>query len=159
MPSETTFWVQTVLNCLGLGSLLLIIAIGLNIIYGINRVINLAHGSLYALGAYFGFTLVAQGVNFFLALLISPLLVGAVGLGIERTVINPIRKRPMLYSLVLTYGVMIFLDGIMKYIWGVQPRFISTPAFLSQTIHLGSIPYPFYRFFLLLATAMVMISL
>ena len=159
MPSDLSFWVQTLLNCLGLGSLLLIIAIGLNIIYGINRVINLAHGSLYALGAYFGFTLVEQGLNFFLALLISPLLVMGVGLVIERTVINPIRKRPMLYSLVLTYGVMVFLDGMMKYVWGVQPRFIATPAFLSQTIHLGPIPYPFYRFFLLVATVVAMIAL
>lgn len=159
MPSDITFWVQTVLNCLGLGGLLLIIAIGLNIIYGINRVINLAHGSLYALGAYFGFTLVAGGLNFFLALLISPFLVAGVGLLIERSVINPIRKRPMLYSLILTYGVMVFLDGMTKYIWGVQPRFIATPAFLSKTIYLGGIPYPFYRFFLLIVTALVMIAL
>ncbi len=56
----------------GLGSLLLIIAIGLNIIYGINRIVNLAHGSLYALGAYFGYTLVVQGLNFFLALILAP---------------------------------------------------------------------------------------
>lgn len=159
MPSDITFWVQTVLNCLGLGGLLLIIAIGLNIIYGINRVINLAHGSLYALGAYFGFTLVAGGLNFFLALLISPFLVAGVGLLIERSVINPIRKRPMLYSLIMTYGVMVFLDGMTKYIWGVQPRFIATPAFLSKTIYLGGIPYPFYRFFLLIVTALVMIAL
>ena len=159
MPADITFWVQTVLNCLGLGGLLLIIAIGLNIIYGINRVINLAHGSLYALGAYFGFTLVAGGLNFFLALLISPFLVAGVGLLIERSVINPIRKRPMLYSLIMTYGVMVFLDGMTKYIWGVQPRFIATPAFLSKTIYLGGIPYPFYRFFLLIVTALVMIAL
>lgn len=154
-----TFWVQTVLNCLGLGGLLLIIAIGLNIIYGINRVINLAHGSLYALGAYFGFTFVDGGLNFFLALLISPLMVAAVGVLIERSVIKPIRKRPMLYSLILTYGVMVFLDGMIKYVWGVQPRFIATPAFLSQTIFLAGIPYPFYRFFILIVTAIVMIGL
>jgi branched-chain amino acid transport system permease protein len=156
MPSDLTFWVQTVLNCLGLGSLLLLIAIGLNIIYGINRIVNLAHGSLYALGAYFGFTLVAQGLNFFLALFLAPILVLGIGLILERTIIAPIRTRPMLYTLILTYGVSILLDGLMKYFWGVQPRFISTPSFLSQTIHLGSIPYPFYRFFILIVTALVM---
>jgi len=159
MPSDVTFWVQTIFNCLGLGGLLLIIAIGLNIIYGINRVINLAHGSLYALGAYFGYTLVSKGLNFFLALVIAPIIVVGVGLIIERTVIAPIRARPMLYSLILTYGLMVFLDGLLKYIWGVQPHFIVTPTFLNQTIHIAGIPYPFYRFFILFVTAAVMVSL
>lgn len=159
MPSDTTFWVQTIINCLGLGSLLLIIAIGLNIIYGINRIVNLAHGSLYALGAYFGYTLVVQGLNFFLALILAPLVVVGIGLALERSVIAPIRNRPMLYTLILTYGLSIFLDGLTKYFWGVQPRFISAPPFLTQTVHLGAIPYPFYRFFILIVTAAVMAGL
>ncbi len=159
MPSDLTFWVQTIINCLGLGCLLLLIAIGLNIIYGINRVINLAHGALYALGAYFGYTLVERGFNFFVALILAPLLVAGVGLILERVTIAPIRKRPMLYTLILTYGLSVFLEGVAKYIWGVQPRFIATPAYLSQTIYLGQIPYPFYRFFLLLVTVVVMIGL
>ena len=79
MPGDIIFWVQMCLNCIVLGGLLLLIAIGLNIIYGINRVINLAHGSIYALGAYFGYTLVASGLNFFLALLIAPVMVAVVG--------------------------------------------------------------------------------
>lgn len=159
MSGDLVFWVQMVLNCLGLAGLLLLIAIGLNIIYGINRVINLAHGSLYALGAYFGFTLVAQGFSFFLALLLAPLIVMAIGLLIERTVIAPIRTRPMLYSLILTYGLSVMIDGLTKYFWGVQPRFIATPAFLSQTIHWAGVPYPFYRFFILLVTVLVMVFL
>ena len=159
MPSDITFWVQTIINCLGLGSLLLLIAVGLNIIYGINRIINLAHGSLYALGAYFGYTLVAQGLNFFLALILAPVLIVGVGLLFERSVIAPIRTRPMLYSLILTYGVSVLLDGLTKYFWGVQPRFIAIPAYLSQTVHLGGIPYPFYRFFILIITAAVMAGL
>jgi branched-chain amino acid transport system permease protein len=159
MTTDLTFWVQTILNCLGLGCLLLLIAIGLNIIYGINRVINLAHGSLYALGAYFGYMLVEKGIPFLLALAFAPLLVVAVGILLERGSIAPIRKRPMLYTLILTYGLMVFLDGVTKYIWGVQPRFIATPAYLSKTIFLAGIPYPFYRFFLLLVTVLVMIGL
>jgi len=159
MPSDLTFWVQTIINCLGLGSLLLLIAIGLNIIYGINRIVNLAHGSLYALGAYFGYTLVANGLNFFLALVVAPIMVLGIGLVVERSIIAPIRTRPMLYTLILTYGVSVLLDGLTKYFWGVQPRFISTPSFLSQTIHLGGIPYPFYRFFILIITFGVMAGL
>lgn len=159
MSSDATFWVQMFFNCIGLGSLLLLIAVGLNIIYGINRVINLAHGSLYALGAYFGYTLVAQGLNFFWALLAAPVMVAAVGLVVERSVIAPIRSRPMLYSLILTYGVSVTLEGLAKYFWGVQPRFITAPAFLTQTVTLAGIPYPFYRFFMLFVTLLVMIGL
>jgi branched-subunit amino acid ABC-type transport system permease component len=159
MPSDITFWVQTILNCLGLGSLLLLIAIGLNIIYGINRIVNLAHGSLYALGAYFGYTLVAKGFSFFLALILAPLLVVGIGLIIERALINPIRKRPMLYTLILTYGVMVLLDGLLKYIWGVQPYFITIPPTLSKTVHLAGVPYPFYRFFIILVTVGIMAGL
>ncbi|MCX5907928.1 MAG: branched-chain amino acid ABC transporter permease [Deltaproteobacteria bacterium] len=159
MPSDITFWVQTIINCLGLGSLLLIIAIGLNIIYGINRIVNLAHGSLYALGAYFGYTLVVTGMNFFLALILAPLIVMGIGILLERSIIAPIRSRPMLYTLILTYGVSIFLDGLTKYFWGVQPRFISAPSFLTQTVYPAGIPYPFYRFFILMVTAGVMVGL
>ncbi len=159
MSTDITFWVQMSINCIALGGLLLLIAIGLNIIYGINRVINLAHGSLYALGAYFGYTLVASGLNFFLALLIAPVMVAVVGVMIERAVIAPTRRRPMLYSLILTYGLMVFLDGLLKYIWGDQIRFIEIPAFLGKTIKIAGIPYPFYRFFILLTTVAVMACL
>jgi branched-chain amino acid transport system permease protein len=153
------FWVQICLNCLVLGALLLLIAIGLNIIYGISRVVNLAHGSLYALGAYFGYSLVATGMNFFAALLIAPLLVAAVGIVLNRVVIEPIRHREMTYSLILTYGLSVFIDGMLKFIWTDQVHFTQIPTFLDRTIILAGIPYPFYRFFILLATVVVMVSL
>lgn len=153
------FWVQICLNCLVLGALLLLIAIGLNIIYGISRVVNLAHGSLYALGAYFGYSLVAIGLNFFVALLIAPVLVAAVGIILNRVVIEPIRHREMTYSLILTYGLSVFIDGMLKFVWTDQVHFLQTPTFLDQTLILAGIPYPFYRFFILLATVVVMVSL
>jgi len=159
MQGNIVFWVQTGLNCLVLGGLLLLIAIGLNIIYGISRVINIAHGSLYALGAYFGYTLVALGLNFFFAILIAPIMVAVVGVIIERIIIQPTRERPMVYSLILTYGLMVFLDGLLKYVWGDQVHFIEIPVFLSKSISLAGIPYPFYRFFILVATVVVMICL
>ena len=159
MQGNIVFWVQTGLNCLVLGGLLLLIAIGLNIIYGISRVINIAHGSLYALGAYFGYTLVALGLNFFFAILIAPIMVAVVGVIIERIIIKPTRERPMVYSLILTYGLMVFLDGLLKYVWGDQVHFIEIPAFLSKSISLAGIPYPFYRFFILVVTVVVMICL
>lgn len=159
MSMNVVFWVQIGLNCLVLGALLLLIAIGLNIIYGISRVINLAHGSLYALGAYFGYTLVSAGVHFFLALLIAPLLVAAVGVVIERVIIEPVRNRPMTYTLILTYGLMVMMDGLLKYVWGDQIQFLRIPGYLSSSLSLAGIPYPSYRFFILLACVAVMAGL
>ncbi len=151
--------VDIALNSLVLGGVFLIVAIGLNIIYGLSRVMNLAHGSLYALGAYAGYTLVSVGFNFFLALLIAPLLVALFGLIIERTVIAPMRRRSMVYTLILTYGLMFFLDGLVKYIWGNEPRFIDLPEFLTKTVPIAGTHYPLYRIATLFITAGVMIGL
>jgi len=152
-------YVDIALNSLVLGGVFLIVAVGLNIIYGLSRVMNLAHGSLYAVGAYAGYTLVASGMNYFVALLISPILVAVVGLLIERSVIAPMRKRSMVYTLILTYGLMFFLDGLIKHIWGNEPRFIDLPAFMRETLPILGTHYPVFRLVTLFITAAVMAGL
>ena len=151
--------VDIVLNSLVLGGVFLIVAIGLNIIYGLSRVMNLAHGSLYAVGAYAGYSIVAIGFNYFAAILLAPILVAAVGLVLERTIIAPMRKRSMIYTLILTYGLMFFLDGMIKYIWGNEPRFIELPAMVQATIPILGTQYPAFRLVMLLITAAVMTGL
>jgi len=156
MQSLISSGADIVLNSLVLGGVFLIVAIGLNIIYGLSRVMNLAHGSLYALGAYFGFAVVSSGMNFFLALLIAPILVGVFGLLLERVLIAPMRERPMVYTLILTYGLMFFLDGLIKYLWGNETRFIELPALFSRTLTVGSVSYPVYRLVALFGVAAIM---
>ena len=151
--------VDIILNSLVLGGVFLIVAIGLNIIYGLSRVMNLAHGSLYAVGAYAGYSIVAIGFNYFAAILLAPILVAAVGLVLERTVIAPMRNRSMIYTLILTYGLMFFLDGLIKYIWGNEPRFIELPAMIQSTIPILGTQYPVFRLVMLLITAAVMTGL
>ena len=151
--------VDIALNSLVLGGVFLIVAIGLNIIYGLSRVMNLAHGSLYAIGAYTGYTLVSSGMNFFLSLLMAPIIVAFVGLILERTVIAPMRKRSMIYTLILTYGLMFFLDGLIKHSWGNEPRFIELPLFMRETISILGTHYPVFRLVTLGITAAVMIAL
>ncbi|MBK5101149.1 MAG: branched-chain amino acid ABC transporter permease [Desulfobacteraceae bacterium] len=151
--------VDIVLNSLVLGGVFLIVAIGLNITYGLSRVMNLAHGSLYALGAYAGYTLVSLGLNFFVALLIAPLLIAIVGLALERTIIAPMRKRSLVYTLILTYGLMFFLDGLIKYFWGNEPHFIELPGFMRQTVPILGTHYPVYRLATLVITATAMAGL
>ncbi len=151
--------VDIALNSLVLGGVFLIVAVGLNIIYGLSRVMNLAHGSLYAIGAYAGYTLVASGANYFAAILIAPVVIGAVGLLLERTVIAPMRKRSMIYTLILTYGLMFFLDGLVKHIWGNEPRFIELPAFMQATLPILGTHYPVFRLLTLFIIAAFMIGL
>ena len=151
--------VDIALNSLVLSGVFLIVAIGLNIIYGLSRVMNLAHGSLYALGAYAGYTLVSVGLNFFVALLIAPIIIAVLGLIVERTVIAPMRKRSIVYTLILTYGLMFFLDGLIKYFWGNEPRFIELPAFMRQTLPIAGTHYPVFRLMTLLITAAAMAGL
>jgi branched-subunit amino acid ABC-type transport system permease component len=148
--------VDITLNSLVLGGVFLIVAIGLNIIYGLSRIMNMAHGALYAVGAYVGFSLVASGLNFFAALLIAPLIVGGLGLIIERTIIAPMRKRSMVYTLILTYGLMFFLDGSIKYIWGNKPRFIELPEFMQGTLPILGTDYPVFRLMTLLLIILIM---
>ncbi len=151
--------VDITLNSLVLSGVFLIVAIGLNIIYGLSRVMNLAHGSLYALGAYAGYTLVSVGLNFFVALLIAPIIIAILGLILERTVIAPMRKRSIVYTLILTYGLMFFLDGLIKYFWGNEPRFIQLPAFMKQTLPILGTHYPVFRLMTLVITAATMAGL
>jgi branched-chain amino acid transport system permease protein len=99
---------------------------------------------------------VAAGVNFFAALLIAPLIVGGIGLIIERTIIAPMRKRSMVYTLILTYGLMFFLDGSIKYIWGNEPRFIELPQFMQGTLPILGTDYPVFRLVTLLLIIVIM---
>ena len=151
--------IQICLNCLLLSALLLLISIGLNIIYGISRVVNLAHGSLYALGAYFGYSMVAHGMNFYLAVLLAPLLAGLFGVVLERLIIEPIRHRDMIYTLILTYGLSVFIDGMFKLIWSDKVLFIQMPASLRGMVNLFGVHYPSYRLFVLAATVCVILML
>ena len=151
--------VDIALNSLVLGGVFLIVAVGLNIIYGLSRVMNLAHGSLYAIGAYAGYTLVATGLNYFVAILIAPVAVAAVGLLLERSIIAPMRKRSMIYTLIITYGLMFLLDGLIKHVWGNEPRFIELPAFIRDTVPILGTHYPIFRLVTLLITAATMTGL
>jgi branched-subunit amino acid ABC-type transport system permease component len=156
MGGTLSIIVDISLNSLVLSGVFLIVAIGLNIIYGLSRIMNMGHGALYAVGAYAGYSLVATGLNYFAALIVAPIIVGGIGLLIERSIIAPMRKRSMVYTLILTYGLMFFLDGMIKYIWGNKPCFIDLPTFLQGTIPILGTQYPVFRLATLFIIAGIM---
>jgi branched-chain amino acid transport system permease protein len=119
--------VMQILNSLLYASTLFLIAGGLSLIYGVMRIVNLAHGSLYAVGAYVAAWLVgrvAGGMPAVLLLILLPvgaLLVGVVGAVIEPTLLRPLYQRPEEYQLLVTFGLLLILEDVMRFVWGGTP--------------------------------------
>jgi branched-chain amino acid transport system permease protein len=131
---------------------LFIVSVGLTLIYGVMRILNIAHGSLYALGAYAAASLVgayfAQGYPPLASYLLLPaaaLLVGVVaGLAIERGVLRLMYGRDEVIMVLVTYAIFLVLEDVIKLIWGVDPYFAYQPYGLLGTVDVLGLPYPIY---------------
>ncbi len=140
------------------GMLLFLVASGLTLIFGMMGVLNFAHGTLYMLGAYFSFTLLQVTENFWLSLLLAPILVGGIGILIERFLLRKIHTYGHAHQLLLTFGVAFIIEEMVKWIWGNEPLFVKIPAVLSGSVHFFGISYPTYRLFIL-ATSLVVFAI
>ncbi len=143
-------------------SWLFLISVGLTLIYGVMRILNVAHGSLYALGAYTAASLViaylGRGLwpyGSFLLLLGAAVAVGLiVGPLIERGLLRPIYGRDPVVQLLVTYALFLILEDGIKLVWGVNPYYAYKPYGLLDQVHLGGIVYPGYSFLLLAVAAL-----
>jgi len=149
--------VTIILHGLTLGMVLMLVAGGLTIIFGMLEVLNFAHGSLYMLGAYFGFTTVLLTGSFWLALLIAPIAVGVVGFIIEFFSLRPLYGRPPLHHLLLTFGISLIVQNTIKFIWGNDIYSIEMPEFLAGATNLFGVYYPTYRLFVLIFSVVLAI--
>lgn len=145
MPSLAEFITQ-LMNGLVLGLLYALIALGFMLILGVMEVINFSHGILFAWGAYFAFMLRPM-IGFWPALLISPVIVGFMGLILEFAVRRSYGKDP-LFGLLLTFGAAMALEEIIRMIWGSIGYTIAAPSFVAGPINFGFMPYSKYRLFL-----------
>jgi branched-chain amino acid transport system permease protein len=134
------------LNGLQFGVLLFLLAAGLTLVFGIMSFVNLAHGSLYMLGAYFAATAYQHTESFGLALLAA--VAGCVLLGfvLERAALARLYGRDHLDHVLATFGLVLFFNEIARFIWGPQPYFLPLPGFLESTVDLFGVSYPSYRF-------------
>lgn len=137
------------LNSLDIGLLLFVIAVGLNIVFGVLNVINFAHGALYMLGAYLAYTcMITWGLPFWATLLVAPLLVAALAVLIDRVMLRFIYEREISDSLLLTFALLLILNESVRMIWGTGIHVIDPPAWLRGTAVLpGGITYPVYSLF------------
>jgi branched-chain amino acid transport system permease protein len=147
-----------VLNGLAIGVAVILMALGLTIIFGLLDVINMAHGECYALGAYLAVSLVAAGVDFWLCLVLVPLLAAAVGYFAERSLIQRVfhsRDRHVL-TLLLTFGIAIIAEDVFKLIYGPNPYKPESP--ITGASELLGIMLPNYRLFLIAAGTAIIVA-
>ena len=142
-----------------LGMIFVLLAIGLSLIFGHMTVVNFAHGSLYMLGAYFGFLLLGLTKNFWLALALAPLMVGALGLLMERFLIRRLYGRSPDDPLLLTFGLSLIMVEAARLIWGKIGLTFDPPRALGGAVNLGFMYFPAYRLFVIAVTGLVLIAL
>ncbi|MDB5771927.1 MAG: branched-chain amino acid transporter permease [Burkholderia sp.] len=138
------------------GSFYAILSLGLAVIFGLLNVINFAHGALYMMGAFLAW----MGANYFemnywVMLIAAPIIVGAFGVVIERTMLRRLYNLDHLYGLLLTFGVTLMLEGLFRSFYGVSGQPYSVPEALSGAINLGFMILPRYRAWVVLASLSV----
>ena len=138
---------QFTMNGLVLGLLFAVVALGFTLILGVMQVINFTHGVLFAFGAYFAFSL-QRYIGFGGALIVAPLLVGVIGLVLERLAIHRTYGGNPLFGLLLTFGLSMALEEVIRMIWGKPGYSVAAPKFLAGSLDLGFMLYSKYRFFL-----------
>src|SRR5213594_948595 len=142
-----------------IGMVFVLLAIGLSLIFGLMTVVNFAHGSLYMLGAYFGVFLIGLTGNFWLGLVLAPLMVGALGLLIERVLIRRLYGRSPDDPLLLTFGLSLILVEGVKLVWGKIGLTLDPPRVFAGALNLGFMTFPAYRLFVIVVTAAVLVGL
>ena len=153
---ETATLLTQVVNGLSLASILILIALGLSVIFGLLGVINLAHADLFMAGMYI--VVLAQGItgSFWLGVVAAPVLVGVIGLVVELGVVRWLRARP-LDTLLATLGVGIVIREGVKLLFGAGYRQVANP--LPGSVAFGPVAYPIYRLLLIAVTAAILVLL
>jgi branched-subunit amino acid ABC-type transport system permease component len=137
-----------VLSGLSYGMLLFLVASGLTLVFGVLRVANFAHGSLYMLAAFVTYTVALRvgggNAGFLAALIVTPIVIAAVGAVIEVLLLRRIVTRPHQYQLILTYGLTLVFADLVRLIWGSEFRSVPRPPMLSGAVDLFGRPFPTY---------------
>jgi branched-chain amino acid transport system permease protein len=156
-------WIIYILNGLYYASFIFLISLGLNIILGVMGILNLAHGSLYAFGAFTAAwmitTITKLGVTsaplVYLSLLSGALFAGFIGLLLEWSLIRPMYKRALEYQLLITFGALLFFEDVIKVIWGGEAYYASAPFDILGRVEILGNPYPLYFLFVIAVTLIV----
>jgi branched-chain amino acid transport system permease protein len=148
------------LNGVQLGLLMFLLAAGLTLTFGIMDLVNLAHGSLYMMGAYIAWTTIGWTDSFVLGALLALPVIFVLGLVVEAVVARRLYARNHLDQVLATFGLILFFNELVRVIWGPAGKTIAVPAFLNHTVEiLPGVPYPAYRFAIIVVGAAVAVLL
>ena len=152
--SFSLFAIQ-MLNGLQLGVLLFMLSAGLTLVFGIMNFVNLAHGSLYMMGAYFAAAAYVRSESFLIAALVGIAGSAALGFAMERIVASRLYARDHLDQVLATFGLILFFNELARWIWGASPYYMNVPEALSGTINLLGMSYSTYRFAIIVVGLLV----
>jgi len=138
------------------GSFYAMLSLGLAVIFGLLNVINFSHGALYMMGAFIAFIGVNNyELNYWMMLVLAPLVVGAFGIAVEKTMLRWLYKLDHLYGLLLTFGITLLLEGVFRSFFGVSGQTLDVPEHLAGATDLGFMILPNYRAWVVAASLVV----
>lgn len=154
------FWLtlEQVLNGILVGAYYTLLALGLSLIFSLGGVINLAHGGLYALGAYFMVELTGH-LGYVPAFFLAPVAVALIGVLIEALLIRRLYREDPVLTLLLTFGLAIIIEQSIRLIWGATGLPFAIPDFLRGVLLVGDFIYPYYRMAILGLVAVVILAI
>jgi branched-chain amino acid transport system permease protein len=141
------------------GAILVLLALGLNLILGFMEIVNFAHGALYMVGAYVGFYLLTWWGSFWLALVVVPFLMLGVGVLLERSLIRPLYGRTQEDGLLLTFGLTYILVEGARQVAGAGGKSVNTPEALASQVSIGATRFPAYLLFVAFLVALIVAGL
>jgi len=138
------------------GSFYAMLSLGLAVIFGLLGIVNFAHGALYMIGAYVAWIgLDRFGMNYWVALIVAPIVVGALGVAVERSLLRHLYRIDPIYGLLLTFGLALIAEGIFRYYFGVSGESYPVPDLLAGATNLGFMVLPNYRAWVVVASLVV----
>jgi branched-chain amino acid transport system permease protein len=138
------------------GSFYALLSLGLAVIFGLLRVVNFAHGAFYMLGAYAAWLGMDHwGVNYWAALVLAPLAVGVIGIVVERLALRHLYQVDPLYGLLLTFGLALIAEGLLREMFGASGQSYPVPELLRGATNLGFMIIPIYRLWVIVASILV----
>lgn len=159
MPSLVMYSVLLV-HGLVYGMLIFLVASGLTLVLGMMNVLNLAHVAFYMLGAYVVYTFVKAGIGFWYALATAPIIIGFLGILIEKALLRRAHRLGHFHEMLMTFGLLYVLMEIARWIWGNTAHAVAVPPLLSGSIELfAGEKYPVYRLFVLGISIIILIGL
>lgn len=143
-----------VLNGLVYGGLLYLVAVGLVLIFGLRQVVNFAHGSLFMLGAYVAYAMIAIA-GFWAGLVAAVVVLALLGFLLDRTVFRQLQDQDPIVTVLVTFGLLLVLEDFVRTVWGRDNLTVAVPDLLQGTVQIAGSSFPIYRLFVIAAAAVI----